>query len=101
MQFSDEFIARWEHIIDGVDITEVPLECIKKIIIKLDNKKQHTVNLATLRKQGLTSDEIEHVMNRILVDYDNQVNNVDFIVDVALVANIVQPETDKLLDKLK
>jgi hypothetical protein len=101
MQFSNEFLARWEHIIDDVDITEVPLECIKKIIIKLGNKKQRTINLAILRKQGLTSDEIEYVMNRILVGYGDEVNNVDFIVDVALVATIVQPETDKLLDKLK
>lgn len=101
MQFSNEFITRWEHIIDDVDITDVPLECIKKVVIKLSNRKQRTVNLATLRKQGLIREEIEYVMNRILTDYGDEVDNVDFILDIALVANIVQPETDKLLNKLK
>lgn len=101
MQFSNEFITRWEHIIDDVDITDVPLECIKKVVIKLGNRKQRTVNLATLRKQGLIREEIEYVMNRILTDYGDEVDNVDFILDITLVANIVQPETDKLLNKLK
>lgn len=101
MQFSNEFITRWDHIIDDVDITDVPLECIKKVVIKLSDRKQRTINLATLRKQGLTSEEIEYVMNRILTDYGDEVDNVDFILDIALVANIVQPETDKLLNKLK
>ena len=101
MQFSNEFLARWEHIINDVDITEVPLECIKKVVIKLADRRQRTVNLATLRKQGLLREEIEYVMNRILTDYGDEVDNVDFILDVALVATIVQPETDRLLNKLK
>lgn len=101
MQFSNEFLARWEHIINDVDITEVPLECIKKVVIKLSSRRQRTVNLSVLRKQGLIREEIEYVMNRILTDLGDEVDNVDFILDVALVANIVQPETDKLLNKLK
>ena len=56
MQFSDEFLAKWEHIIDEVNKTEIPLECIKKVVIRLYSKKQRTINLATLKKQGLDMD---------------------------------------------
>jgi hypothetical protein len=97
MQFSDEFLERWEHIIDDVDITDVPLECIKKVVVKLYGKKQRTINLDLLRRQGLDIEEIETVMSRTLSDLGEQVRDVDFILDVGAIATIVQPETDKLL----
>jgi len=99
--FSDNFIDRWEHIIDGVNITDVPLECIKKIIIKLRGKKQRTVNLHALLKKGLDWEEIEHFVSRTLDDYGDSLLDVDFVLDLAAVAALVQPETDKLLEKLK
>jgi hypothetical protein len=100
MQFSDEFLERWEHIIDDVDITDVPLECIKKVVVKLHGKKQRTINLDLLRRQGLDFDEIETVMTRTLTDLGEAVRDVDFILDVGAIATIVQPETDKLLKDL-
>ena len=100
MQFSDEFLERWEHIIDDVDITDVPLECIKKVVVKLYGKKQRTINLDLLRRQGLDFDEIETVMTRTLSELGEAVRDVDFILDVGAIATIVQPETDKLLKDL-
>jgi hypothetical protein len=100
MQFSDEFLERWEHIIDDVDITDVPLECIKKVVVKLYGKRQRTINLDLLRRQGLEIEEIETVMSRTLSDLGEQVRDVDFILDVGAIATIVQPETDKLLKDL-
>ena len=100
MQFSDEFLDKWEHIINEVQMTEVPLECIKKVVIRLQDKKQKTVNLATLRKQGLDIDEIEIVLTRTLTEIGNKVRDIDFVVDAGLVAEMVQPETDKLLNGL-
>ena len=100
MQFSDEFLERWEHIIDDVDITDVPLECIKKVVDKLHGKRQRTINLDLLRRQGLDIEEIETVMSRTLADLGEAVRDVDFILDVGAIATIVQPETDKLLKDL-
>lgn len=100
MQFSDEFIERWEHIIDEVDITDVPLECMKKVIVKLHGKRQRTINLALLRRQGLEFDEIETILTRTLTELGDAVRDVDFILDVGAIATMVQPETDKLLKDL-
>jgi hypothetical protein len=100
MQFSDECLERWEHIIDDVDITDVPLECIKKVVIKLQGKRQRTINLSMLRRQGLDFEEIETVMTRTLTELGDAVRDVDFILDVGAIATIVQPETDKLLKDL-
>lgn len=101
MQFSDEFLAKWEHIINEVNKTEVPLECIKKVVIKISGKRQKTINLHSLRRQGLDLEEIEIVLNRTLYELGDSVVDLDFVVDVNAVAEIVQPETDKLLSSLK
>ena len=100
MQFSDEFLEQWEHIIDEVTKTEVPLECIKKVVVRLNNKRRRTINLSMLRKQGLDLEEIEIVLSRTLTELGDQVRDLDFVVDVSKVAKMVQPETDKLLKDL-
>ncbi len=101
MQFSDEFLDKWELIISEVNKTDIPLECIKKVIIRLDARKQRTINLSTLKKQGLDMDEIESVVTRTLTELGDEVKDVDFVIDITAVAALVQPETDKLLEKLK
>jgi len=100
MQFSDEFLDKWEHLVAEVNKTEVPLECIKKVIVRLEGKKQRTINLHVLRKQGLDFEEIEMVLTRTLAEFGDQVRDLDFVVDIVAVAEIVQPETDKLLKDL-
>ena len=100
MQFSDEFLNKWEHIIEEVNKTEIPLECIKKVVIRLHGKKQRTINLATLKKQGLDMDELEIVLTRTLTEFGDEVKDIDFVVDVSEVAKLLQPETDKLLNGL-
>jgi hypothetical protein len=100
MQYNDDFLAKWEHIVNDVSKTDVPLECIKKIVIKFKNGRQRTVNLVTLQRQGLDLEQIEAVLNRTFHDEHDNIRDVDFVVDVNSVAQLVQPETDKLLGKL-
>ena len=100
MQPNDDFLDQWENIIADINKTDIPLECIKKIIVKLEGGRQKTINLQTLKKQGLDLDEIESVLTRYLSENDAMIRDVDFMVDIAAVANLVQPETDKLLGKL-
>ena len=100
MPFSDEFIQQWEHIIEEVNKTEVPLECIKKVVIRLGDRRQKTINLSTLRKQGLDLEEVETILTRTLTELGDTVRDIDFVVDVTEVAKLVQPETDKLLKDL-
>jgi hypothetical protein len=100
MQLNDDLLKKWEHIIADVNKTEVPLECIKKVIIKLIGGKQRTINLHTLRKQGLDYEDIETLLTRTINELDSIIKDIDFVVDISAVAELVQPETDKLLGKL-
>jgi len=96
----DDVSAQWELIVKEVNKTDVPLECIKKIILKLKGNKQRTINLHALMKQGLSIDDVEDVVSRIFIELDDDIRDVDFVVDIKSVAALVQPETDKLLGKL-
>lgn len=101
MYLSDDFFSQWDHIISSVDEkTNVPIECLNRMIIRLDNRRQKTINITKLRQQGLEADEIETVLSRNLLDLEDQIRDVEFVLDVVAVANIVQPQTDKLLKDL-
>jgi cupin superfamily acireductone dioxygenase involved in methionine salvage len=53
-----------------------------------------------LIKQGLELEEVERMLTRYFQEHDHEIRDVDFVVDVTAVANLVQPETDKLLGNL-
>lgn len=101
MQFNDDFIKKWEDILNEVSTTDIPLECIKKVVIKFRGKGQKTINLAMLKKQGLDWEEIETVVTRTINEASDSIRDVEFVVDINAVAELVQPETDKLLEKLR
>jgi len=97
---NDAFISQWELILADVNKTDVPLECIKKVLIKLAGGRQKTINVHTLLRQGMDLEEVESMLTRYFGENDDQIRDVDFVIDVAAVANLVQPETDKLLGKI-
>lgn len=100
MQPTDDLLSQWEIIVAEVNKTDVPLECIKKIVFKLTNGRQRTINIHTLKKQGLNMDDLELIVARTFGELDNEIKDVEFVVDIKSVAALVQPETDKLLGKL-
>jgi len=100
MHLSDDFLQQWDHIISSVDKSNIPLECINKMILRLHGGRQKTVNLSKLRQQGLENEEIETVLSRNIAELEDQVKDIDFILDVKAVAEMIQPETDKLLNGL-
>lgn len=100
MPLSEEFLAKWDHIIREVEKTQVPLECINKMIVRMNHNRQKTINLTRLRRDGLDNHEVEELLNRNLSLLGDTVRGIDFVVDVNAVASIVQPATDKLLKSL-
>jgi hypothetical protein len=98
---SPDLLAKWEHIVDGVEKTKIPVEFIKKIVIKLNGRRQRTINIQALFKQGLDTEDIELAIVRKLEDYDEDMIGMEFILDIEGIAEIVQPTTDELLKSVK
>jgi hypothetical protein len=97
---SPEFIEKWERLLEDVDKQKIPVEFIKKIILKLRGRKQHTINIQRLLEQGLYPDEIEDAISTKLMELDELVIGIEFILNVESIAEIVQPETDRILNGL-
>jgi hypothetical protein len=97
---SPEFIKKWEHILEDVEKQKIPVQFIKKIVVKLEGKRQHTINIEKFLSQGLDPEQIEDAVGRKLHELDDQIVSVEFVLNVQNIADTVQPETDRLLGKL-
>jgi hypothetical protein len=97
---SPEFIEKWEHILEDVEKNKIPVQFIKKLIIKLEGKRQQTINIEKFLAQGLDPEQIEDAVSRKLHELDHIIVSVEFMLNVQSIAETVQPETDKLLGKL-
>jgi hypothetical protein len=95
-----EYIRKWENILEDVEKSKVPIQFLKKIVVRLTGKKQHTINIQTLLKQGLEPEEIEGIVSRKLYELDPLITSFEFVLNVETIAETVQPETDRLLSKL-
>ena len=98
---SPDFIKKWEHILEDVEKQKIPVEFIKKLIIKMKGKRQQTVNVKKFLDQGLDPDQIEAAISKKLHEMDDEINSVEFVLNVESIAETVQPETDRLLNSLK
>ena len=100
MRLKVDELEKWEEVVASVDKEHIPIDCVKKVTFKLQNNRQKTINLETLRRNGLDIEEIESVISRTMVELNRQIVNVNFVVDVRAVARHVQPFTDRLLGNL-
>jgi hypothetical protein len=97
---SPNFFDKWEHILEGVEKNRIPIQFVKKIVLKLRGKRQHTININSLIRQGLDPNHIEELVNKKLYELDDDIVNLEFILNIESIAETVQPETDKLLSGL-
>ena len=79
---------------------KIPINFIKKVVIKLIGKKQQTLNIEKFLNQGLEPEQVEDLVNKRLTELDDMVTSVEFILNVQSIADTVQPETDRLLNGL-
>lgn len=95
-----EYIKKWESIIEDVEKSRIPVQFIKKFVCRLEGKKQHTINVQNLLKQGLEPEEVEEVVTRKMDELDEVLTSFEIILNVETIAETVQPETDRFLNKL-
>ena len=100
MQLDHDFMQRWEQIVNDVDKDHCPISCVKKVVFRTTDRRQRTINLKTLRKQGLDDDSIETAVTKFIADHEEEITSMELVLDVEAVAGIIQPETDKLLKGL-
>ena len=91
---------RWQDIVKGVDKKEVPVNVLQRIIVRLVDGTDLSIDVTQLLADGANPDDIEELLNNKFQDLDEYIDNVDFFIDIDKVVNAVQPETDKVLKGL-
>lgn len=97
MLLDHDFVAQWEQIVSDVDKDHCPISCVKKVVFRTQGKKQKTINLRQLRRQGIDDDSIEAAVTNYIVENEDDIMSMELVLDVEAVAGMIQPETDKLL----
>ena len=93
-------LDKWKQVIDSIDQEMIHIDVVKKVVFKLEDGKQKTINLSTLRKQGLDIEDIEVVVNKNMTTITNKgIVKLDFVVDVNAVADRIEPLTKGYLEK--
>jgi hypothetical protein len=91
---------RWQDIVKDVDKKEVPVEVLQRIIVKLVDGTDLSIDITQLLNDGNNPADIEDLLNEKFRDLDEYIENVDFFIDIDKVVGTVQPETDKVLKNL-
>lgn len=97
MLLTDDFLKKWGMIVDEVEKEHIPINCVKKVVFRTRERTQKTINLQRLRHHGLEDHMIEEVIETFIRENEPMIASMEFILDVEAVADILQPETDKLL----
>lgn len=100
MLLDQDFMRSWERIVNDVDKDHVPITCVKKVVFRTADRRQKSINLRTLRKQGIDDDTIESAVGRFIAENEDTIVSMELVLDVEAVAAAVQPETDRLLNKI-
>lgn len=91
---------RWQDIVRDVDKKEVPVSVLQRIIVRLVDGTDLSIDIKQLLDDGQDPTAIEELLNAKFEDLDEYIENVDFFIDLDKVVNTVQPETDKVLKGL-
>ena len=95
-----ESLDKWERLLEEIEKQKIPIQFIKKIIVKLAGKRQQTINIEKFIKQGLLPEQVEEAVSRKLQELDAELVSIEFSLNVQVIAEAVQPETDRLLNNL-
>jgi uncharacterized membrane-anchored protein YjiN (DUF445 family) len=91
---------RWQDIVRAVDKKEVPVDVLERIVVKLIDGTDLSIDIKQLLADGQHADDIEELLNTKFADLDEFIDTVDFFIDLDKVVNTVQPATDKMLKNL-
>ncbi len=101
----EEKLDSWEALINTVDKTDIPIRFVRNINIvyhsAVDNVDEQDINVQQLRGNGWNDPELEEIVEQVFKEQHNNIKTVHFYLDVQHVAEVVQQQTNTLLEGTK
>lgn len=83
-----------------VDKPEVPVTVLERMMVHLIDGSKVDIDIIELLSIYKDPEAIEEYLNMKLTELDHLILDVDYFVNIDMVAKTVQPETDRLLSRL-
>ena len=93
----DELIVRLESILVDADISEIPIDFLSEISIVMVDNTVKEFNIIELLKFGLTIKEIEIKVKEFMDDFEDDIDTIDFHINIEALADAVDDKTRGLL----
>ena len=90
----------WRDILKEVEKKEVPVHLLHRLVVHLKDGTEVDIDIKQILSEGANPDDIERRVQKRLDDLEQYIANVDFYVDVDMVEQVIQPETDRILSNL-
>lgn len=93
----DDDLSRWENILADADIKTIPVNFLSEIKIKMLDGTEEVFDIAKLKKKGLKLKEIELLLSEFVDHYDDDIDSMDFVLNIKAVSKVVSRKTKRLL----
>ena len=80
-KISNEKDKDWEEILDEIDIDYLPIEYVSSIIIKFQDGIIWDIDIDDSRKKQ-TKEEIEDSLDAVFEEYEDNIDTIDFRLDL-------------------
>ena len=94
-----DVIAHWPEVFKDVEVKAIPIEYLESINVTFSDGKIWVIDLSDPRKN--TVDNLGEVINELLDEYDDNVKNIDFRVDVVKIKEDITRRTHVFMKKRK
>jgi len=95
-----DFLTKWELLISGVDMHEVPVQMLDKIIINTKSGNKVDIDIQALLGQGTEPQILEQAIQDKLNELDDLIEGLDYHVNVRAVAEEASAATSEILKDL-
>ncbi len=88
----------WEDILDEIELTYLPIEYLKNIIVTFDDGTTWNIDVSASKKEQ-TAEDIEDSLDELFSEYDDSIETVDFRLDLEKVKRDLSKRVNKFLKK--
>lgn len=88
----------WDEILEQVEIKSVPLAYVKAIIVTFVDGNTWELDVI---KEELEAEDTEELLDSIVDEYDDEIDTIEFRLNMEKVKEDIQESTEKFLSKKK
>lgn len=98
-KLSSDIIAHWPEVFKDVEVKAIPLDYLESINVEFADGKVWIIDLKDPRKNSVNN--LAEVIDELLNEYEDNIVNIDFRVDVVKIKTDITRRTHIFMKKRK